>query len=56
MKLNTILSVVSIEGDFDNVDVPNLVTSLLRKPIFEWYMIRCDSKNIIPKGHMFKRD
>jgi hypothetical protein len=27
------------------VDVPNMVTSFNRTPIFEEYVVRCDSKN-----------
>ena len=37
------------------VDVPNSVTSLYWTPIFEWYVVRCASKNGYQKN-MFRRD
>ena len=35
-----------------NVNVPNLVTCLNHTPIFQWYVVRCGSKNRYQKGIM----
>jgi hypothetical protein len=37
------------------VDMPNLVSGLNRTPIFEWYVVRCGSKNGCQR-RVFKRD
>lgn len=34
------------------INVPNLVTSLDQTPILEWYVVRCDFKNIYQKDIM----
>lgn len=34
----------------------NLVTSLNRTPIFDWYVVRCSSKNIHQKDMFIKKD
>ena len=36
------------------VDMPNSVIDLSQTPIFEWYVVRCDSKNGYQKN-IFKR-
>ena len=36
---------VSGAGLNHKADVPNLVTYLYQTPIFEWYVVRCGSKN-----------
>ena len=38
------------------VDMPNSITCLNRAPIFEWYVVWCDSKNKITKRYVFKKD
>jgi hypothetical protein len=38
------------------VDMPNPVTYLNQAPKFEWFVIRCGSKEQIPKTQLFQKD
>ena len=40
----------------NNVDVLNLITYRNRTPIFEWYVVRCGSKNNYQKKHVYERN
>jgi hypothetical protein len=37
------------------VDVPNLVSDIEQRPIFEWCMVKYESKNRFQKTHVEKR-
>ena len=43
MKLMNVLTMTI--GVALKVDVPNLNTTVIWTPVFEWYMVKCGSKN-----------
>ena len=38
----------------NKVDMPHLSTTIIKTPIFEWYVVMCGSKNWHQKRHVFK--
>ena len=37
------------------VDVPKWDTTIIHTPIFEWYVVKCESKNGHKKRHLVKK-